>query len=418
MIISSNRREVEPFTLIDQERCILIVDNDDRLIQEYKQSIKNISSVWKWIFSGSGSEALDILSKNSVDILITEMDLPGFNGNDLLEVVTQHYPSVIRFVLSGKTSEKNVLLSTKLAHQFIRKPCGFLQLWEIVERTTRLRRTLNHPDLINLITGINKLPSLPKLYVRLVRMLQSENATLKEIGDLISQDVAMTAKLLQLVNSAFFGVPGRVTSPHRAVSLLGLNTIKALVLVIQLFDEFQDSVSPYFSIKGLWRHSISVGLISKAIAAQMGAETAEQDDAYLAGVLHDIGKLIQVRIPGYYSQVKHDRGKITLEAEYECLNTSHAEMGAYLLDLWALPEIVVESIAYHHRPADQIANKMGLATIVNVANGLDIMLNSFDQDADHSVYLDVENLKKYQMEGNLAEWTTAATRILNNSIDL
>lgn len=354
-----------------RKRRILFVDDDPLALRGFERAAEAYEDDWEVYLARSGAEALHLLAQMPADVLITDMRMPEMDGSALLEAVSRRFPGVVRFVLSGNTEEGKMLETARLAHQFFAKPCDMAYLYQRVEAACRLRERLNSPQMVQLVTGIKKLPSLPTLYIRLMKALQSEDPTPKQIGEIIAQDVAMTAKILQLVNSAFFGLPGKITSPQRAVTILGVNTIKALVLGIQVFGEYQASAAPaFFSIDQLWRHSLQTGSIAKAIAASAGLEASLQDEAQLAGVLHDVGKLLQLKIPAFFQQVKVTGGAVVLSSEYEAFGVSHAELGAYLLSIWGLPGGVVGAVAYHHRPQSGATGSFAVLDAVHIANGL------------------------------------------------
>ncbi len=397
------------------KRQILFVDDDPIITRGYKRAAEAYSDEWELYFANSGKEALELLARQSIDVLISDMRMPVMDGNALLEAVSQNHPGVVRFVLSGNVEDAKALQTAHLAHQLIAKPCDMTKLHEVVERSCRLRVLLSNPKLIQTVTGIKKIPSLPSLYMRLMKELQSEDPTPKIVGEIIAQDIAMTAKILQLVNSAFFGLPNEVVSPQRAVTILGLNTIKALVLSIHVFSEFQNFSSPYFSIDALWRHSMIVGNLAKLISASAGLDQKTQGEAQLAGVLHDIGKLLQLNIPGFFKSIKVKNGMVELASEYKAFSTSHAEIGAYLLGLWGLPQAVVEAVAFHHFPSNLASTKFGIVTALHIANGLYHMESALEKEGGYEAYLDMGYLQKYQLTSHLDSWVDLAKRAIHGS---
>jgi putative nucleotidyltransferase with HDIG domain len=184
----------------------------------------------------------------------------------------------------------------------------------------------------------------------------------------------MTTKILQLVNSAFFALPRRISDPSQAVSLLGLDTVKSLVLTVEVFSKFDQNKLVTFDIEGLWNHSIATGQLVKNIVKIEAAGKQLLDDAYMAGLLHDIGKLVLAdNYPDQYKEIqdsmKHDR-LTPADAEIQILGASHAEVGAYLLGLWGLPDPIVEAVAFHHRPQDCPANTFVPLAAVHIADAL------------------------------------------------
>jgi len=394
---------------------ILFVDDDPFILKGIKRSVEEYDDIWSADFATSGKDALAKLAQHSFDAVVTDMHMPGMDGIQLLDAVSQNMPGVIRFVLSGNTSDAQVLKSTHLVHQMIPKPCDMEHIYTIVERACRLRDMLTDPQLLRIITGIKTLPSVPLLYNRLVEELQSENASAQAVGNIIAQDAAMTAKILQLVNSAFFGLSDNVSSPQRAVTLLGLNTVKALVLGIQVFSEYQGRTNLPISIDALWKHSMLVSSLAYHISRNLKLGTQDQENARVSGILHDIGKLMLFKIPDFFQEVQLNKnGSISVESEYKVLGTSHAEMGAYLLGIWGIPNPIVEAITFHHKPGAQISKKADLVTALHAANGL-VNMCQIEKDVIYNAYLDIQYLQNLGMVERLDEWTTMTRELIKNA---
>jgi HD-like signal output (HDOD) protein len=218
------------------------------------------------------------------------------------------------------------------------------------------------------------LPSLPTLYLELLEAVQDPRGTLERVGDIMSRDIGMTAKMLQLVNSAFFGLRRHVSSPAEAVKLLGLDTIKALVLSLQIFSRFDQKREGAFSLDALWQHSLATSTCAKRIAQEEHQDRHVADHAFMAGLLHDVGTLVLVaNLPELYSAAlvqAHEQGITVWEAERALLGTTHAEVGAYLLGLWGLPDPIVEALAFHHCPSACPDQRFSPLTAVHIANVL------------------------------------------------
>jgi putative nucleotidyltransferase with HDIG domain len=240
------------------------------------------------------------------------------------------------------------------------KPTSAERIQYTIERACKLRDLLRNEALKKTVAGIKNLPSLPKLYNLIVTEMQSPEASLKKVGYIISQDISMSAKILQLVNSPFFGLPQEITNPQQAAIYLGLDTLKALVLSIGVFSSFTgDAESCGFSLAKMWRHSLRTSKLARDIARSEMADEKVVEEAMIAGMLHDIGKLILLKVPRQYKKVMdfiERTGCVPVEAEYTVMKTSHAELGAYLLGLWGIPENIVEPIAFHHNPSKLLEN--------------------------------------------------------------
>ena len=217
------------------------------------------------------------------------------------------------------------------------------------------------------------LPSMPHAYLQVMEKLQSPSASLRDVGKVVGNDLAMTAKILQLVNSAFFGLGRHVSDTQEAASLIGLDALRALVLSIGIFSKYEHETvgDSTFSMSDLLDHSLAVGRLSKAIAKAEGVGKPVADDCFLAGVLHDIGILIiEQNVSESYVRVKTltEEGADLSQAEVEVFGSTHGIIGAYLLGLWALPNSVVEAVAFHHQPMLSGCNEFSPLVAVHVAN--------------------------------------------------
>jgi HD-like signal output (HDOD) protein len=206
--------------------------------------------------------------------------------------------------------------------------------------------------------------------VQITDALQKEDGTLAEVARIISQDMGMCAKMLQLVNSAFFGLPCRVSNPAQAVSLLGLDNVKALVLSIGVFTQLDPGL--LCDMSSLWDHSFKTAMCAKAISTCQGADPRAADSAFTAGLLHDIGKLVLAcSLPEKYQQVLmhlESRAGDSSSLELEIFGCTHGQIGAYLMGLWGLPDMIVESVGWHHIPAQIKPVVFGPLIAVHAAN--------------------------------------------------
>ncbi|MBF0406651.1 MAG: HDOD domain-containing protein [Candidatus Riflebacteria bacterium] len=349
---------------------ILFVDDEPNVIQGLQRMLRDYRDEWDMYFAGSGEEALKLMQQKSIDVIVSDLRMPEMNGSQLLEKVQIHYPHTVRIVLSGESDSEYILPSARCAHQFFAKPCDPKVLKKALTRSIELRNLLKNPAFLKVISGIPFMPSIPRVYNELLSALESEDSSAKAIGDIIAKDVTMTARVLQLVNSAFFGLPRRVTTPQEAVLLLGVNIIKSLVLYVKLFFTAPDVPIPGMSLDDLWEHSSKVGALAKSIIYEHGGDKTMMENAVIAGMMHDAGKLLLMDISSYMTKVRISmrEGKTFSQAEYEEFSTSHAEIGAYLLGIWGLPEEIVETVALHHKPTMLPSSGFSLLTAVHVAD--------------------------------------------------
>jgi HD-like signal output (HDOD) protein len=211
---------------------------------------------------------------------------------------------------------------------------------------------MSNNSLKQLISQIEALPSAPSLYAELNDVLKKPNVGIGEVAEVISKDAGMSAKVLQLVNSSFFGARQRESNPTIATALLGLKTIRSLVVSEAVFANYNVSDTVPFDVEEIAGHNIAVSVVSRAIAALESSDSTITDDAAAAGLLHDAGKIIlAANLPEQYNEciefMRKERVSVWI-AEKEIFKATHADVGAYLLGIWGLPSPVVEAVALHH----------------------------------------------------------------------
>lgn len=333
---------------------ILFVDDEPMILDGLRRSLRNLRSEWDMFFAKSGAEALALMQQRPFDVLVTDMRMPRMNGVELLREVRSRHPGTVRLVLSGQADEQMIFQCIGLAHQYLAKPCDPESLRAAVRRATRAGCALNNPKLRELLGRLERLPSVPRLYHELGRKLEDPEADLDDVAGLVARDPAITAKVLKLVNSAFFGLPHTVSSILEAVQYLGINTLKTLVLAVHAFDQYPVDALPWFPWETLWTHCVETGARARAVAAFEEAPAPVQEQAAVAGLLHDLGQLIlaanlQDDYAGIFREAMAAQQPLIV-CEQEHLGTTHAEVAGYLLGLWGLPDPVVEAITFHHHP--------------------------------------------------------------------
>jgi len=355
------------------KRRILFVDDEPNILDGLRRMLRSMRKDFELHFAENAREGLALMDQNNFDVVVSDMRMPGMDGAQFLAEVQVRHPHSIRIMLTGQADDESTLRTIGVVHQFLAKPCDPERLKGILLRASALHQLMIDGKLKDIISGINTLPSLPSLYMQLVEKIREPEASLDDIAEIISQDIAMTAKILQLVNSAFFGLYQRVESPSRAVKLLGLDTIRALVLVSQIFSEIKIS-KDLFSAQTLWLHSMTVGGLAKLIAESETDEKDIIDNSFISGVLHDIGKLILVsKLETFYSEaiLLARKDNISLrQAEKKIFKATHCDMGAYLIGLWGFPSDIVEAIGFHHQLGEYPADTFTPALAVHIANVL------------------------------------------------
>jgi len=391
----------------NMKKKILIVDDEINVLDGLKRMLRPMSEEWEIEFVDSGQKALDLLEGEPFDILVTDMQMPRMSGIELLENVQKKHPDIVRIVLTGYTEFETAVKAMGLAHQFLTKPCEADKLKEILSRALLLRNILTQESLMKLITGMKSLPSLPDLYLKLQEQLRCPDIKIERISSIIASDVGMTAKVLQLVNSPFFGITNRIKDPGHAVRMLGLNTIKTLVLSVHIFSMFDTNKLKGFPIKHLKEHSMNVAAYAKKIAEMETGEKKVSEDAFIHGMLHDCGKIILIeRLTEKYRKVLDlaKTQKISIyEAEKNIFGATHADVGAYLLGLWGMPDPMLETIVFHHNPGNSPFALFNTLTCVHVADYFSYELDSGNNN-DSRMELDMEYLERLNVVNRLDSW--------------
>jgi HD-like signal output (HDOD) protein len=342
------------------------------------------------------------------DVVISDMRMPGMNGAELLNEVLKRHPKTIRLILSGYADRDLILKCVGSTHQYLAKPCDAKALKMIVQRATQLEQSLKSEELRQLVARCTALPSVPALYSEIIEVLQKTDADVGTIGDIIVKDGAMTAEILKLVNSAFFGLGHEISNPGEAIAYLGTDIIKSLILTVHAFSHAEMIPIEGFSLEMLWAHSLEVANAAKSVAFYEGADKKVVDETYVAGLLHDVGKLLLAsNLPGEYQKalrIMAERKAPLAVAEREVFGADHADIGGYLLGLWGLPVPVVEAIALHHRPDTTLLRSFSPLTALHVGNALVSAQHPSAVGAPASKP-NLNYLSSLSLKGNVAMWS-------------
>jgi len=397
-----------------KKRRILFVDDEPMVLKGLQRTLRKMRQDWDMTFVSSGREALDVLGKKPMDVIVSDLRMPEMDGGRLLAEVKKQHPHLVRIILSGQLDQEMTLRSAQLAHQSLSKPCDVKVLKHTLGKLFALRDFLSDNSIKSIISQIDSLPSLPSIYTEIVSEMQSDDPAIKKVTQIISKDLSMTAKILQMVNSAFFGLFRKINSPEQAVMMLGLETIKALVLSVKIFSEFNEKTFSWFKIDDLFSHSLAVSLYAKTILKNENLDQGLINNSMMAGLLHDLGKLVlATNFEKSYRQVlatAQETGKNLLDLEYDVFGTSHAEIGAYLMGLWRLENGIIEAIAFHHLPTRSMSHNLGLLTAVHVGDAL-------DHDAQTSpgenteLNCDIDYLDKLEITSRIPRWRQVCSEL-------
>lgn len=388
---------------------ILFVDDDSGYLRELRRALMPMRDTWDMIFMEHGVKVLQTLAHEKFSVIVCGTRVSGLEGRPLLQDIRQRHPQVLRIGLAQQEESHSVLKQATAAHQYLHKPVDPLLLRNVIRRLTALRNMLADPQLKELIGRIDTLPSLPRLYTELVKELKAPEPSMVRVARIIAQDMGMTSKILQIVNSPFFGVARSVSDPIQAANLLGMDMIIALALTAQAFAQFEDREIPGFSQTDLWAHSAAVATAARRICQHEKCDARVVSNACIAGLLHDVGKLVlAANMPKAYGKVialAEKLGITMLEAENEIFGATHAEIGGYLLGLWGLPTPVVVAVAFHHRPHEFPSSHFEALTAVHVSNALNLELDAAESTGgENPVQVDLGYLSGLRVLESVGAW--------------
>jgi HD-like signal output (HDOD) protein/ActR/RegA family two-component response regulator len=393
---------------------ILIVDDDPPVLESLRIRLHRMQCKWEMSFVDSGARALEQLDQHHFDVLVTDMRMPGMDGPALLQTCQERWPDVIRLVLSGYTDPALLNRALAFTHQYLEKPCEPRQLENVIDRCLGLHELLNRSAVRSLVGRVRQLPALPRTFARLQPLLHSERTSARDVSEVISADAAVTARVLQMVNSAFFRHARRITNIEQAVTYLGFATTRNLVMAAEVFG--RTSAGNAFAMRHLDRLQDHAQRVA-AGACALTAGTAFADDAMLAALLHDIGYwvLLQECPDELQHAIQHARvANLSLtEAETHAFGASHSELGAYLLGLWGLPYPIIEAVAHHHAPQRIKQTQFDVLAAVAIAHSLS---DSQDTDVwdDAAIPHDVVDAAYLASIAAPFDWTEAQRRVGEN----
>jgi putative nucleotidyltransferase with HDIG domain len=398
---------------------LLFVDDEKMVLDGLRRALHGMRDEWEMKFADGPTAALEALEREPFDAIITDMRMPVMDGAELLEKVKERHGDVVRIILSGQSKQETILRSIAPAHQFLSKPCNILELKQRLSQAFMTRDLLRNPPLASIVSRLRSIPSLPALYNELTAALQNEDTSLGQIEQIISKDVGMAAKILQLANSAFIGAHTHVSSLREAVSLIGAETVRSLTLSIHVFSQFDRHSSAAAYLSPLWDHSVAVASLSERIAKFETGSKSMGEESFTAGLLHDIGKIVLIaEMPKEYEQIierKDGDTRTFRELELKFVGCPHEQVGAYLMSVWGLPAAIVQAVQFHHTPSMTERIEFSALTAVHCADA--IVSTKDEVPLNHDSELDRAHLEKLGLFEKLAVWRGFHEEYLNAKAD-
>jgi HD-like signal output (HDOD) protein len=379
-------------------RRVLFVEDANRRLGEITDRLKNRRDV-EIAFAIGTDQALRELKESSFDVVVSGMRVTA--GTALFQKIKEGYPDIARITISNPGEA--IFTALPVSHQVLSSPCDIEHLLNVIERACRLRALLADQSLRKSIGNIEKLPSPPTLYYELMNAIALPDAAPLRIASIIEQDPSMTAKILQMVNSAYFASTRHIGRIDHAVIYLGMDLIKNLALTAQVFGSF----TRFGRLAGIsFEHEQRHAVLVAKVASRLLPDPEFASCAFTAGLLHDIGNLIlSMSTPQAFAAVVDNSkatGRPVYQLEFEMLGVTHAQAGAYLLGLWGLPYPIVEAVAYHHSPDLAGERTFDVPTAMSLADKL------VDHEMGMNVEMDADHLERLGVGGKLPRWTAIA----------
>ena len=334
---------------------VLFVDDEQAVLDCLQNRLRRMRRKWSMSFALGADRALALMSEQPVDVVVTEMWMAGMSGAELLHHVPEHHPHVVRIVLSGQTSQDRVLAALPHAHWLLSKPCDADVLERAIDGVRSIHAAIADERVKRLVGGVVDIPSLPALYLELTALVEREDVSLQEVGRVVERDIAMTGQVLHLVNTAYYGLSRKIHTATEAVTYLGSDAVRALVLTVGLFRAFarREAVDG-FSLDQLQTHSLRTAHVASALLD----DPEDASTAYSAALLHDLGNLVlATNAEGMCratTMSAEATGQAFVASERTVHGFGHAEVGAALLELWGLPESMVEGGVVPSPPASKL----------------------------------------------------------------
>lgn len=389
---------------------VLFVDDEPLVLRALGRMMRPMQSDFDAVFAANGVEALDQLAAKPIDVLVSDMRMPGMDGAALLAQVQQHFPATARVILSGYAQDETLLRAIPVSHRFLAKPLQPAELKLVLYRTIALHKLLESPAMRALVGGAKDLPTRPVVYFALRSALADSSRSMRDIARIVERDAGITGRLLRTVNNAFFAPATRITSVQQAVQHLGTNMLVSLILTLECFGNFEDTLAECDLVPASLERK---AYLAATIARDLTRDRNAREDAFVAALLHDCGLLlVAARRPLMLEnavKLAREESCTLVQAESKLWGTTHAEVGAYLLGLWGLPYPVVEAVANCHSPARHLGPNLDVGASVYVAAAFAEAAMNGDVA---SVMLDEELLGRIGLAGSLPELISTVENII------
>lgn len=366
---------------------IVFVDDEQSVLDTLASWFPDGENSRKTLFVSSATEAMQLLDTNTVDCIVSDMRMPGVNGADLLSHIAEHQPNTVRIGFSGFIDAEMTLESLHATHRFIAKPSDKAALLEAINRSLVLREKLSDPTLSSMITGITSIPVLPEIYDKLMLELASDDFSINTIGKIIESDISLSATLLKVVNSPYYGLVQHVESPSHATNLLGVEVVKNILLSEKVVNQFKQFSTDARRVSELNIQASVRGVLANRFARLAKLDKRRIDHCHIAGMMSSLGELVV------------ETGM--LDSTDLNQHQFHTDLiGSSIIGLWSLPDAIVEAVL-HQSDETVPAGSVSPMQILHAVRNLEHAFAANDQKMDKAFNAE-SCLAPYKLSESLA----------------
>ena len=350
-------------------KTLLLVDDEANILKALQRIFLPLGH--RVLTAETAEGGLELLAQEPVDLVISDMRMPGMNGHQFLKQVRSLYPITMRAILSGFSEGKDVMgcLRDGSARMYILKPWDNAVLVEEVEKLLQLGEMFSRRQLLEVFNNLKDLPTMPDLYGRLCALIEKD-VSLEEIARVVEHDQAVAAKLLQVANSVYYSMS--TGSVRQAIVYMGLTNLKTIVLGLSVLKQLDGLHGGGFSKDVLWEHADRVNKLTHQLFEKILKRQMKENEA-TAGLLHDIGRVLLIKdyaqpYAGVYRSVFQNKDATFRDSERSLMGISHDEVGGFLLNWWSLPHPIVEAAMFHHDPLNSAIIHKEVVAAVHIAD--------------------------------------------------
>ena len=386
----------------ESTKRILVIDREPALAESLKRMLRPIGAEWDVEVESSPKRALERMNQARFDVVLTDERAPAVDGASLLSAVFDRHPEVVRLVMTASANGGALRQTVPLAHQCVPRSTAPSQLPGLIARVSLLRDRLHDENMRALIGEIESLPAMPAVCRELNELLARADYAMTDVAAVVEKEPAVCAKILQIVNSAYFGVGRKISDVTNAVSFLGTSMTRNLVTSASMWRAVEGArPAATRQLESIYQDCQRVG----SLARRMLGRRPGTEEAFVGGLLHDIGMTLMIAyLPERFERVSREavRQQVRFhEVEATLYNINHADIGAYLLDAWGLAFPVLEAVAFHHTAPELENSSLLPADAVYIASRL---LEASREGQDPELAIDRAYLGRLGVSEQLSEW--------------